>query len=361
MIKNALNVIKDKFYFVLFELKTWDWNLILLGIISVQLATIIFFKLHFYTNNIVIKDSLELILTINGLFSAILVTYFFNRVSRVLDSNKENYNDAINYSQKITEFRRICKTFTDYYGVWENDDSTKRLIQHGKYKNVDYFDFKLSSFSDYVPSDKKTINEFYNDPRYQEGLSDLFLAMISLVENRKSHFRMPSGPELYKHFQTKGVYNFQFISNCVEIDYASRMGYWFEKNYQLIKYQNLSRDSKKYILDSLERIDSKYKNAELNNKTMAEICDDMNEHYFKVLYNLLLRLRKGLSSFNMLIYGILILSLTFGVLFPFLTYFFFEGNLKILLTKMLIGVNFGLLLFFIVGLYRLVKKEITWT
>ena len=62
------------------------------------------------------------------MFSAILVTYFFNRISITLDSKKEDYNDAVIFSQKITDFSRILKRLTDFYGVWQNDESTKGLF-----------------------------------------------------------------------------------------------------------------------------------------------------------------------------------------------------------------------------------------
>lgn len=345
-----------------YKVKRWDWNLIMLGIISIEVAILVFLRLNLFNLTIDTKSSLELILTINGLFSAILVTYFFNRISRTLDSKKEDYNDAVIFSQKITDFRRILKRLTDFYGVWQNDESTKGLFLTGKYKNVDYFDFKLASISDYNPADKDLLNELYDEPRYHEGQSDLFLGMISLVEYRKNQFK-EFDPILFSNYLTKGVYTLKFISNCVEIDYAGRLAYWFRSDYEYIRFNNLSRESKQYILDCLERIDSKkFLKAELNNNTMREICEDMNEHYFKELYQLLVRLNQGLSSLNFLIYLILILCLVFGVLLPFLTYFIFEeSSLKTTVTELLIGINFALLFFFITSLYSLVKKEITWT
>ena len=88
----------------------------------------------------------------------------------------------------------------------------------------------------------------------------------------------------------------------------------------------------------------------------------MNEHYFKELYTLLLNLRKGLSNLNLLIFFILVASLVFGVLLPFFVYFIMDNSeLKTTLTKILIGLNFGVLFFFITNLYGLIKKEITWT
>lgn len=353
--------IRRIYYDLYYTITSWDWTFILLAVISIELTAFIFVSLHnSSTNEINSNDSLELILTINGLFSAILITYFFNRISWILDLKKEDYQEAVGFSQKITELRRIFDRLTKYYGVWQDDNATISLLQHGKYKYLDYYDFKLMSFSSYKPIDKKLIDELNEDKRYKSGQTDLFLGMISLVNNRKSNQIFSDG-ELYKHFEKKGLYNLKFIEKCVEIGYASRLGYWFDKDYQFIQYQNLSKDSQNYILDACARIDSKYKGATLNNKLMGEICDDMNEHYFKELYQLLLRLNTGLKGLNLLIFIILLMSLIFGVLLPFFTYFMIEDPFwKPIATHLLIGLNFGLLFCFITNLYGFIKKEITW-
>ncbi len=338
--------------------------MICLGIISIELSVFLFISLENQKLDVdFTKNSLELILTINGLFSAILVTYFFNRISWILSLKKETYDEAIEFSQKITEFRRICDKLTEFYNVWDDDDATKSLLGHGTYKHIDYYDFKMLSISDYKPSEKEIelIKNLKEDKRYKSGMSDLFLGMVSLVRNRKSR-NMFKDSELYKDFQKKGIYNLEYIQRCVEVDYASRLWYWFDKDYAYINYHALSKKSKDYILNACARIDPKYKGAELNNKLMAEICDDMNEHYFKELYQLLLDLRKGLSGFNLLIFSILIASLVFGVLLPFFTYFTIDNiKLKEIFTNIIVGLNFGLLFFFITNLYGIIKREITWT
>ena len=143
--------------------------MILLGIISIQLAILLFVTLSNRTSEPEFtKNSLELILTINGLFSAILVTYFFNRISWILSINKETHEEAVLFSQKITEFRRILKKLTEFYGVWEDDNATKSLLNQKPYKHIDYYDLKMLSISDYEPEDKELIEKLQNDliPNY---------------------------------------------------------------------------------------------------------------------------------------------------------------------------------------------------
>lgn len=338
-----------------------DQKLFLLFVIALELAVLLFLRLHFFYKKLDCDKSLELLLTVNGLFSAILVTYFFNRISRTLDFKKDSAEQAITYSQKITDFRRICKILTDYYGTWTNEKATKRLLEGTKFKHIDYFDYKLSSYSEYVPVDAKLIEELYAHPDYSEGSTDLYLGLISLVENRKSGV-YEYDSSLYKDFQRKEIYSHQFIANCVEIDYAGRLAYWFRENRNFIMYQNFSQKDKEEILNAMQRIDKKFLGLGLNNASMAELCDDMNEFHFKELLDCLEILKQGLSPFNKIIFTILSTCLTIGVVFPLALIFGMnESSLKLLFTELTVSINFCLLVYFVISLHRIIEKEITWT
>lgn len=345
----------------LLEILKEDETLLYLAIISIEVAALLFLKMHFFSSSINCNDSLELILTVNGLFSAILVSYFFNRISRTLDAKKEESEEAIIYSQKITDFRRICKILTEYYGVWNNEKATKKLLEGTKFKHIDYFDHKLSRISDFVPINPQLFEQLYDHPDYSESASDLYLGLISLVENRKSeHYDFDW--TLHNDYQKKDIYNYQFIADCVEIDYAGRLAYWFRENINYINYDALGRDNKKNILNAMQRIDKKFIGAELNNATMAELCDDMNDFYFKELFTHLEFLKEGLSNFNKLIFSILVASLSIGVVLPLAIRFALNDSiLKILSTHVIISMNFCLLFFFVIALHRIVEKEITWS
>jgi len=141
------------------EILNKDKKLLYLFIISLEVGLLLFLRLHFFYIKLDCDKFLELIITVNVLFSAILATYFFNRVSRTLDSKNNFANQAIMYSQKVTDFRRICKILTDYYGIWTNEKATKRLLEGTKFKNIDYYDYKLSSYSDYEPTDIELFKE----------------------------------------------------------------------------------------------------------------------------------------------------------------------------------------------------------
>ena len=338
----------------------WDWVMILLFLISLELVLIIFAKVHFYSNNFHPDNGLEIILTINGLFSAILITFFFNRLSQIWTVKKELFDEATHFSQKITDFRRVCLKLTERWGIWEDDDATKNLFDYGKFKHIDYYDYKLMSFSDYKPVDIKLIDELYEHKNFKEGMSGMYLAMISLVKDRKSDQIIPDS-ELYGDYQRKGIYTSKFVQRAMEIEYFSTMWYFFDKNYSLIKYYSLGRSIKEQILSAIGRIDRKFLGRELNNELMAELCNDMQEYYLTELYDIQKDLKFGLSGTTKLIFIVFLFSTVFGLLLPFYTYFgLTNSETRLLVSEIVISLNFGILFFFVVNLYSLVKRELIW-
>ena len=354
--RNIINLLKKGWRKIL----KWDWILIPLSLISFELILILFAKLHLYSNNFQPDNGLEIILTINGLFSAILITFFFNRLSQIWTVKKELYDEAILYSQKITDFRRVCLKLTEMYGIWEDDDSTKNLLDSGRFKHIDYYDYKLMSFSDYKPVDEKLIDELYEHKNFKEGISGMYLAMSSLVKDRKSDRIIPDS-ELYGDYQRKGVYTVRFVEKAMEIGYFSTMWYFFNKNYSLIKYYGLGKSLREQVLSAIGRIDKKFLGRDLNNELMAELCNDMQEYYLTELYDIQRDLKFGLGGTTKLIFIIFLFSTIFGLILPFYAYFGITDNsTKLMLSEIIVSINFGLLFFFVANLYSFVNRELTW-
>lgn len=353
--RKFLSKMVKSFYWLKFR----NWVQILWIIIALELSLFVFIWINHHNPSLYdVDNSLELILTINGLFSAILITYFFNRIVWIKEQRKEVYKESQFYSQKITDFRRILNILTRYYGVWVSDEATKSLLSHGAYKHIDYFDYKLESFSDYESADHKLIIQLMDDERHGD-ISDLYLAMISLVTNRKSWLQIPDS-ELYGHYQRKGIYTYKFVERCMNIEYVSRMSYWFDNNFHFINYNNLGQQNRQEILEIAKRIDEKYDGRDLDNRLMADLCRDIHDFYFTELYNNLLVLRKGISPNDRVIYVMIIFSLLFGVFLPFSVYTIInEIGLKRILSEILVAINLGMLLFLITNLYRIVKQDLT--
>lgn len=304
------------------------------------------------------KKILEIILTINGAFSAILITYLFNRVSWKKERKLELYNEAEAYSKKITEFRRMLKELTDYYQVWDNDDQTHGLLHTGKYRAVDFYDFEKENRSDYKSPQHKLINELKNNPNFNYGNSVWYLAMISFVVQRSPQFIYHE--ELYNDFDFKGVYSIEIVERWLDCEIMGTIGYYKNKNVKWINYYAL-RNKHDQMLAAASRINKKYENRSLDNSLIIDIAEEMNSFILKNLHTCLIELRKGIRGLELLITLLISISLFFGVILPVILLLLASKEPWFFLTSSIIAtLNIGLILFFLLKLPFLVNKELKW-
>lgn len=345
--------------FIIF-FRNLPWLHILVLSICISLSLIVFFVLKYKCfNSFNAENALTNLLTVNGVFSAILITYLFSRITWSKERKLEIYKDAVALSQKITEYRRVLNKLTSYYNVWKNDKSTKSLIHHGEFKTIDFYDYRLSSVSDYKPHNNQLINKLRAHPDFQEGQSTLYLAMVSLVANRNNpNYELQE--ELYKDFEINGIYNIKVVEKWIDCEIFGTIWYWLDQDYDFMNYIALKND-KDYILSAISRINKRYEGQGLSNKLLKEVTDDFNSHYLKELYFRLKELKKGITDLNLIIIILISISLIFGVLIPFgllliqsKTYWFS------LLVGIASSINAGLMAYFILRFPTLISKELKW-
>ncbi|GAL87406.1 hypothetical protein MYP_4636 [Sporocytophaga myxococcoides] len=357
--KKELNRIR--LHNLIFAIKHLPWLHIFVFIISITIASAVFYFFASRCFKTVDANSiLTNLLTVNAVFSAILITYLFSRITWSKDRKLETLNEAISLSRKITEFRRILNKLTYYYQVWTNDNATKSLIDYGKFKHIDFYDYRLSMISDYKPKNKELIQELYNHENFKEGQSTLYLAMVSLVRNRNNP-EYEFQEELYKDFEHNGLYNIKAVEKWLDCDIFNTIWYWLDQNYNFINYKALSSD-KEFILSAASRINKKYEGHELNNELLKELADDFSSHYLKELYIRLKDLKKGVTDLNLLIMTLITVSLIFGVLLPFVLLLISSKSIWFgLIVAILASLNSGLISYFILRFPTLINKELKWT
>lgn len=340
-------------------LRELNYGAILLVLIGIGIGLIIFFylsksKLSFTNANTILTS----ILTINGVFSAILITYLFTRITWTKDRKLEIQKEAINLSQKVTEFRRILNVLISYYGVWESDKETKSLLDFSEFKHIEYYDYRQMIRVDYKPEKHPLIEKLYKDPNFSEGQSVLYLAISTLVKQRKADYVWQQ--ELYKDYQHKGIYNPRIVEKWMEYGIMDTIAYWLGNNYRMIHFYAL-RDHHEFILAAATRINKKYEHYEVDNKLIRELAEDMSAHYVTDLYSCLNILKKGIESLNLLIIVLISFSTIFGVLLPFLLLLiisensFFPPIINIVAT-----VNASLISYFIIKFPFLINRELKW-
>lgn len=356
--------LKDKMKFRIKRLfnafKNLPWLHISVLIICFLLSSSVFLVLKcncfktFDTTN-----TLTNLLTVNGVFSAILITYLFSRITWSKERKLEIYKDTISLSQKITEYRRVLNKLTTYYKVWNNDKITKSLIDHGKFKTIDFYDYRLSSISDYEPHNYQLIKEFRAHDDFNEGRSTLYLAMVSLVKNRNNpDFEWQE--ELYKDYEVNGIYNIKAVEKWIECGIFRTICYWLDQDYDFMNYTALKNDNE-YILSAITRIDKKYEGQPLSNNLLKEITDDFDSHYIKELYMRQKELKKGITDLNLIIIILISFSLIFGVLMPFgLLLIQTKDHWFSFMVGIVASVNTGLISYFILRFPTLISRELKW-
>lgn len=342
-----------------YKIKVLPWINMTIILICCLISTFVFYQLNKNSfNSFDATTTLTNLLTVNGVFSAILITYLFSRVTWTKDRKQELFKEAISFSQKITEFRRILNKLTSYYDVWDSDRETKSLIDFNKFRHIDFYDYHLKFISNYKPHNDNLINELYHHPDFSEGKSDLYLAMVSLVRNRNRDYEYLE--ELHKDFEYKGLYNIKILEKWLNCGIFGSISYWLSQKQNWINYTALSNDSE-YILSAAARINIKYKDSELNNSLIKELSDDFDSYYLKELYTLLKELKNGIQDLDLLIISLISISLASGVLLPFILLLIGSSHCWFLnIVAITASINLGIIAYFIFRFPYLINRELKW-
>lgn len=331
----------------------------LLYLIIIQIG-IFCYVLLVNNDKVELNGILEIVLTVNGLFSAILITYFFSNISWTKSLKLERYKEAELLSQKITNYRRILNKLTQYYNVWINDVKSKSLLEHNdNYKSITYYEFRMSGISDYISQNEENIELLRNDINYSDVYTDAYLAIVSLVHDRKNDRLYYSSNDLYGDFERKGIYTLSFVEEVIEIDHCSMIWNFFDR-YDILNFNRISRENQDYIKNCAKKINIKYNNRSVNANLIKEISDDMNEYYFPELHSLLVFLAKGLNKLDNLIYLLILFSLTIGVISPLISLISIDFRFLTEIKCCIITLNICALIYFIINFHSMIVKEIKW-
>ncbi len=329
--------------------------------VSIGFGFFVFFSLpENYLLRIKLDNLFSYLLTTNSIFIAILISYFLNRITWIKEVKKNVFNESIEISRKITDYRRILNILTKGYQVWKNQDqNTKNLLKHGKFANIDYYYFKMDLLSNSNPEQKKMHEDLFENENFKEGISTLYLAMISLVKDR-NHKGYYYDETLFKDFQIDGVYAYEVLVKWLDCEIAGTIAYWLNGDKDWINYNALGKH-KKDVMFFANRINEKYSNFEFENKLIEELSEDMQEYYFPQLLSKLDFLNEGIVGLNLFLLSLISFNSIFGVLFPLLLLLIdSELNMYYQISTFVISINVVLISIFILKFPFLIKKEIQY-
>lgn len=342
----------------------FKWEIFLKYLCAFTAITLLYIVIRRYGLLVQFDKSLEVLITINGIFSAILTTFLFARLNSIKEEKSKYKELAIKFSRKITDLRRIFYELTNYHLVWQNEEATKKLLDTGKYRTINYYDYKMMSISDYIPANKDLISEFKRDKKYSDTSSEMYLSMISLVENRlqcrKLDNALYNNNALYNDYESEDtIYNIEVIKKILEVEQLSRLSYNLER-FDVFHFNRLSKDSRERIFMLTKRINSNY---DLKNNFYKEIlikmCEDFNSDIIPKTYNYLLNYSKEISHSDKIIIIMIKTSLLFGVILPLIVSFLIQSIFfKVLFSELLMIINLCALVYFVVNLEKFMRNQI---
>ena len=341
------------------EFKRAPWLDIVLVLASVGLGLLVFHKVNvghlpFDTNSV-----LSNLLVINGVFSAVLMTFLFSRIGWAKDRKYDTAKEAMDISQKITEFRRILYILTRYYGVWiEQDKRTKSLLEHGKYSSIEFWEVESIYSPGKLGKKEKLVQELMKDEDFDSGLSVLYLAMLSLVYLRgREQFSFQS--ELYHEFDIKKVYSLEVVEKWIDYSCFGKIWYWMNYDVHWINYSHLNAAEQNRIKEAAVRIDPKFANRELDNDLIEDITTAFNSYYLDELRERLLMLKSGNRSLNLLMTILICCSLFFGVLLPLILLLLFSADAQFReYVAAIASINAGIIFYLTLKFPFLINKEL---
>lgn len=367
MFKGLLRYITQSFAVILIGkikrsiLHLLDLENLLAFSISTLLGVFVFQHLSSLGNE---KDILTTLISVNGVFSAILITFLFGRISSEKEKKLDIYNEAVVLSQKLTDFRRIINKLTHSHNVWINEDATKNLFGY-RYFQITYHDYHKSEITVNNKRPKNPeITKLISDPKFDYSASPLYLAMITMVRNG-----MTEGGELWKiqveldnEFQRKQIdYNLYVLNEWLQSEVANVIWYWPNQKSTDIKYHCLSKDTE-FILNAAKRINPKYETYELGDKLLEDLADDFNRQYLEELYQSLSFLNKGLDGINRAIVALTIVSLGVGVILPLCLLMAHSQKISYsIMVDIAASINICMLVLFSIKFPFLLRREVKWT
>lgn len=339
--------------------KKFRWKKFLIYLSSCLLVIISFFAIHYYEMISDYNKPLEIIITINGISSAILTTFLFGRLNISKELKKDAKSNGIILSQSITNLRRIFHELTNYFEIWQNDKSTKHLLDAGEFSKIEYFDYKLMSYSDHEPIDKDLIEKLQAHADYKQSETGLYLGMISIANDRKA---INQDYSILENNYNDGelIYDLKFIRKILKIEHLSRISDNL-KRYPVINYNRLNNESQERIKNLLLKINPNYNlvlsSTHLN--ILIQACNDIEADILPKLLKVRLILNKKLSSIELKIIGIIKISLIIGVLMPLISMTIINNEfLKILFCEGLLTLNFYMLLYFVLNIKKFSKQQL---
>ena len=317
-------------------------------LISLTIYILLFCKLCSQSNfTLALASSKDIILTIAGLLSGIIMAYLTSKVLQLREERMVNLPQINELTQKVHKFRSIINKIL----------STDLLPQAGrnivdtKYKGLTFFDYKEILFVGSKPSELSTK---YSQDTHCGGISNLYLELRSFVP--KGH---QFDETLYSEFEISKFYETLLLEKWVKYDCGNGLWYYFDNEYAIYKNKfnfNIYQEYQKEILMLCLQIDKeRYQGMQFDNQLLAKLGTQMHSDIIPKLFKAQLSIEKGLPVIINYLFSIFVLLVLLGVIIPLLSNLFTLCPVWDIIS---ISGTIGICSYIILSFYGFMKQEI---
>lgn len=299
-------------------------------IISLLLSCFIFFiillnKYHL-DNDASLNVLLNNIFQFSGIFSALLITFIISKIFQIRQEKLRRHEEIIILSNKVTDFRRICRVLYDERDIWSENMIYK---MNNKYKNLTYFQIHLDIAKE--PCVMKLIKEYHTES--DNFGAEFYLALKSLVIIPQKPFQT----ELYDDYDYNFLYSFELVSQWYGANSANSFYYYLDNKWHSYKtafnFSALSEINKNQIISLAKKINpKKYESSIFDKDTLVSIGNDFEAYIFRRLYILCYYNEQGIPDTLIFLIRILVITMLFGVFIPLWLSSVIITNLNVKLT-----------------------------
>lgn len=317
-------------------------------LISLTIYILLFYKLCSQSNfTLVLASSKDIILTIAGLLSGIIMAYLTSKVLQLREERMVNLPQINELTQKVHKFRSIINKIL----------STDLLPQAGrnivdtKYKGLTFFDYKEILFVGSKPSE---LSAKYSQDTHCGGISNLYLELRAFVP--KGH---QFDETLYSEFEISKFYETLLLEKWVKYDCGNGLWYYFDNEYAIYKNKfnfNIYQEYQKEILMLCLQIDKeRYQGMQFDNQLLAKLGTQMHSDIIPKLFKAQLSIEKGLPVIINYLFIIFVLLVLLGVIIPLFSNLFMLCPVWDIIS---ISGTIGICSYIILSFYGFMKQEI---
>lgn len=314
-------------------------------ILTNLLIILAFLKLEF--NNEKVFEINTTLMTVVGIFSAIILSFSLTRINRLIDERIPIKRELNLLSEKLTNFRRFLYYIVNSQQLWGENDATYFIQLKDKYPLID------NNTSVNKRYGKASVDNLITHERFEYRKTRLFLSMLTIIDTPRYLDMHLLAPASRYRYNLKKLELYGEPCNNLWYYISHRRANGIRQNTPIVG--PIYRDSMKEIYEKL--IGEPATDNDLNIDLISNQGTKFHSEIIPEMYKKIEFLSQSLPyKFKVIIFELLLLLMT-GVIFPLMI--ISTGLIKnILFTKISLFSSLIVLSVFIITFLKHLSEDI---